>query len=229
MAPQEDENGEMYNFVNSGLYDALFVMEDQQTKSLWNHFTGEAMYGPHVGERMPVSNLMQMNVTQALAMDPTMLIAISDYEGRAVGPRGDLEDASFDLSEPFSITLDGEDDRRPRMEMGLGVWIDEEVYRFYPNDVLRENGRIVLDQFGSQSLIVYLDPVISVPVALFVEADGASIDGADIVLGDGRLIRDSVLYDADMNKLDVARPLQVFTRWYGFVVSFGGSRIEVFE
>jgi hypothetical protein len=202
-------------------------MEDQQTKSLWNHFTGEAMYGPHVGDRMPVSNLMQMNVTQALAMDPEMTIAISGYEGRGVGPRGDLEDASMDLSNPFTVTLGAEDDRRPRMEMGLGVWIDGETYRFYPNDILRENDRIVLDQFGNQSLIVYLDPVISVPVALFIDADVASIDGADIVLSDGRVIRD--LYDADMNKLDVARPLQVFTRWYGFVMSFGGNRIDIFE
>lgn len=230
MAPQEDTNGNMYNFVNSGLYDALFVMEDQQTKSLWNHFTGEAMYGPHAGDRMQVSNLMQMTVTQALAMDPAMTIAISDWqpsEGQGIGR--DLVEVDFDLSDPFSVTLGVEDDRRPRMEMGLGVWIDNEVYRFYPNEVLRDNGRIVLDQFGDQNLIVYLDPVISVPVALFVDANSVSVDGADVVLDDGRIIRDSVIYDADMNKLDVARPLQVFTRWYGFVMSFGGNRIEIFE
>ena len=229
MAPQEDDNGNMYNFVNSGLYDALFVIEDQQTKSLWNHFTGEAMYGPHVSDRMQVSNLMQMNVSQALAMDPTMTIAISDWEGRGDGIDRDMVNMDFDLSDPFSVTLGIEDDRRPRMEMGLGVWIDDEVYRFYPSDVLRENGRIVLDQFGDQSLIVYLDPVISVPVALFVDADSASVEGADVVLDDGRIIRDSVIYDAEMNKLDVARPLQVFTRWYGFVMSFGGDRIDIFE
>ena len=72
-------NGTMHHFDNVGLYDALFVMQDQETKTLWNHITGEAVYGPLVGKSLgPVGNLLQLNVEQALLMDEGLEIAISD-------------------------------------------------------------------------------------------------------------------------------------------------------
>ena len=37
--------GQTYNFINSGLYDGLFVLQDTETETLWNHMTGEAVYG----------------------------------------------------------------------------------------------------------------------------------------------------------------------------------------
>ena len=39
----------MHHFENVGLYDGLFVMQDVESKTLWNHITGQALYGPHVG------------------------------------------------------------------------------------------------------------------------------------------------------------------------------------
>ena len=57
----------MPRFNNVGLYDALFVMQDETSKTLWNHITGEAMYGPHVGRTLgPVGNMLQMSVEQAI-------------------------------------------------------------------------------------------------------------------------------------------------------------------
>ena len=41
--------GQTYNFINSGLYDGLFVLQDTETETLWNHMTGEAVYGLHAG------------------------------------------------------------------------------------------------------------------------------------------------------------------------------------
>src|SRR5262249_47176082 len=69
----------MHHFDNVGLYDALFVMQDRESKTLWNHITGEAEDGPLVGRTLgPLTNLLQMDVKQALLMDPKMRIAISD-------------------------------------------------------------------------------------------------------------------------------------------------------
>jgi hypothetical protein len=225
LIPPQDENGKMYDFVNSGLYDALFVMEDKQTLTLWNHFTGEGMYGPHAGDRMPLDNLFQMSVTQALAMDSSMLIALSGHEGM---PARDLEDSEAELMEMFSVTLGSEDDRRSRMEMGLGVW-SEGTYRFYPIEVLRENNRVVIDEFDGKSLLVYLDPVISVPGAFFIDTDAGQVDGRNVVLTDGRIIKDGLVYDGNGESLDVEKPFQVYTRWYGFVMSFGSQNTEVYE
>jgi len=69
----------MHHFTNAGLYDALFVMQDTETKTLWNHITGEALYGDLVGRTLgPVANVLQTNVAQALARDPAARVAISD-------------------------------------------------------------------------------------------------------------------------------------------------------
>jgi hypothetical protein len=130
-------NDKMHHFNNVGLYDALFVMQDTETKTLWNHITGEAVYGPLVGRTLgPVSNLLQMNVKQALEMDPAMKIAISDRPyvagGRQFGtargglsPRSSVGNPNAQLSPMFIETLGKEDTRRPRMDMGLAIWTDK--------------------------------------------------------------------------------------------------------
>ena len=41
---------------------------------------------------------------------------------------------------------------------------------------------------------------------------------------DSRL-RDGVLYGADGQRLEIDRPLQLFTRWYGFALTFPGTAI----
>jgi hypothetical protein len=84
--------GKDWHFNNGSLYDALFVMQDAETKTLWNHITGEALYGPMVGRTLgPLGNVLQMMVKQALAMDPNVRIAISDrayfINGRRMGRR----------------------------------------------------------------------------------------------------------------------------------------------
>ena len=74
-------DGKLYHFVHYGLYDALFVMADTETETIWNHITGEAVYGDLVGHRLPISSLLHMNVKQALGMDPDMEVAISSFRG----------------------------------------------------------------------------------------------------------------------------------------------------
>ena len=44
----------MHHFENVGLYDGLFVMQDVESKTLWNHITGEALYGPYVGRSLGI-------------------------------------------------------------------------------------------------------------------------------------------------------------------------------
>ncbi|MFB3104175.1 MAG: DUF3179 domain-containing (seleno)protein, partial [Pseudomonadales bacterium] len=62
-------NGQTFHFVVAGLYDGLFVMKDDKTSTLWNHVTGEGMYGEHAGTQLPIGNLLQMNADQAVQMD----------------------------------------------------------------------------------------------------------------------------------------------------------------
>ena len=142
-------------------------MRDAETGTLWNHITGEALYGELVGHRLPVSNLLQMNVSQALALDSDMAVAISDL--RDDGSRFDNEE----LDARFAGTLGEEDLRRPRMDLGVGVWI-ERIERFYPVEIIRRQGNALIDELDGRNVLVYVDPQTAIPAALFVGRDSGS-------------------------------------------------------
>jgi hypothetical protein len=221
------DGGEMLHFNNVGLYDGLFVMQDEESKTLWNHITGEALYGPHVGRTLgPVGNLRQMNVQEALEFDPDMLVAISDrpYTGRSNTPgEGTLSDDA-QLMDMFIETLGEEDTRRPRMDMGLGVWTST-TRRYYPMDQIRERGGAFVDELDGRGIVVFIDARSATPTAMFVEAANASVEGRDVQLDTGAVIRAGVLYDADGERLAADLPQQIFTRWYGYALTFPGAEV----
>jgi hypothetical protein len=238
----------MANFENVGLYDALFVMQDSETKTLWNHVTGEAMYGPMVGRTLsPLGNVLQMNVKQALAMDQNIRVAISDrayfVNGRQLGAspgltargggagggapggrRGGFLDSNAQLSEMFVATLGKEDTRRPRMDMGLGIWTDS-TRRYYPVERIRERGNAFIDQIGDRKVLVYIDPETFAPAAFFVNASSAKLERNEVHLDTGQAVRAGVLVDRQGKRQSAERPQQVFTRWYGFALTFPGAEV----
>jgi len=248
-------DGTRLHLDNVGLYDALFVMQDVETKTLWNHITGEALYGPHVGRTLgPVGNLLQINVEQALAMNPATEIAISDRVYFAGGKRlgtatglgpGAGSDAARSMPPPreprrtegqprinadaelldqFVPTLGNEDLRRPRMDVGLGVWSGS-LRRYYPMDSIRERDGAFFDEFDGRNLLVFIDPVTFTPTALFVDAAHARVEAKEVRFDDGSVFRSGVLYGRDEIAQSPNRPQQLFTRWYGFALTFPGSEV----
>jgi hypothetical protein len=246
-------DGKTHHFDNVGLYDALFVMQDKESKTLWNHITGEAEYGPLVGSTLgPLTNLLQMNVKQALQMDPKMRIAISDRVyfaggkqfgtaagfgpgrgdgagrggrgGRAGGPRPSSGNPNAQLSQMFIDTLGKEDTRRPRMDMGLGVWSGT-TRRYYAMDLLKERNDAFIDRLDGRNLLIYLEPETLTPAAIFVDAMNATLDGKEIRLNDGTVLRAGVLLDRSGKPQKSERPQQIFTRWYGFALTFPGCEV----
>jgi hypothetical protein len=227
----------MHHFNNVGLYDALFVMQDTESKTLWRHIDGQALYGPLVGRALgPVGNLLQMNVQQALTSDPQTRVAISNrpyfVAGRQVGGRGGVtgggrgggpaEDAK--MMDMFVQTLGKEDTRRPRMELGLGVWTPK-TRRYYPVSAIRERGRAFLDRIDGKSALIYIDPETNNPVALFVKAKTAKLEGEEVRLDNGSVVRSGVLLDRRGKPQNADRPQQIFTRWYGFALTFPNPEI----
>ena len=208
----------MPRFDIVGVYDGLFVMQDRDSKTLWNHITGDALYGPHVGRTLgPPGNLLQMNVRQALAIDSETRVAISNRMyvaggkrlGSAFGLAGAERPAPDVLTEgaeprpgpsldatmrpEFVPTLGDEDNRRPRMDLGLGVWTDT-TRRYYPKERIEARGDAFIDELDGRKIVVFIDPDTFTPAALFVDATGE-------------------------------RPQQMFTRWYGFALTFPGSEV----
>jgi hypothetical protein len=217
----------MLHMNNVGLYDGLFVMQDEESKTLWNHITGQAMYGPHVGKSLgPVRNMVQMNVQQALELDPDMAVAISDrpYTGRYDDPEGGMLSANAELMDFFVETLGEEDDRRPRMDMGLGIWTGQ-TQRYYPMETLRARNGAFIDQVDGRNLLVFLERRSMTPTAMYVDADSATVDDGDVRLSSGQVVRAGILYDADGNQLERELPQQTFTRWYGYILTFPGAEV----
>ena len=240
MVPTID--GRMGRFDNVGLYDGLFVMQDRETRTLWNHITGEALYGPMVGRTLgPLGNVLQMTVRQALTLDPAMRVAISDGAyfvagrqrgtapglggGRGAAPGGGHRlspDAA--LSDMFITTLGREDTRRPRMDLGLGIWTDR-TWRYYPIERIRERGEAFIDRIDGRTVLVYVDPETFTPAAIFVDAKSARLEGKDVRLDSGHILRSGLLLTARGERQSAVRPQQVFTRWYGFALTFPGTEV----
>jgi hypothetical protein len=232
-------DGQLHHFNYVGIYEGLAVIQDEESKTLWNHVTGDAMYGPLVGRTLKLSsNLLHMNVKQALAVDPNMQIAISDREyyvgdrrfGIAPGFLGGRGAERWAPGNPnaqivpaFVPTLGREDTRRPRMDIGLGVWTGS-TRRFYPMELLRQRGAFI-DRIEGRNLLVYVEPETATPAAMFVTAKGAAMDRRDVRLDDGSIVRMGILLNRHGKRQNVERPQQLFTRWYGFALTFPGCEI----
>lgn len=234
MTPRVD--GEVHTFTERGLYDGLFIMWDEESGTYWNHLTGEALYGPLAGTKLPVQNMLHSTVEQTLALDPDALIAISDHE-RASGRRGRggrgrrgggggglMSRVRRGLSQFFLGTIDEEDGRRETMDVGLGLWMGEDS-RYYAQEDVMAQGRALLDTFGGRTVLIYYDPTSFALGAHFVEADRVWWEDDTLRLSSGHFIRDGVMHDEDGSRLRAERPLQVFTRWYGFALTFPDTEI----
>ena len=52
-------NGKRYHFQLFGLYDAVMVMSDVETGSIWSHLGGGALDGPMQGAQLELIPLIQ--------------------------------------------------------------------------------------------------------------------------------------------------------------------------
>ena len=220
MAPRVD--GEVHWFAEHGLYDGLFLMRDEESGTYWDHMTGEAVYGPKVGSALEVSNLRQTTVAQVLGQDPDALVALSDQALRrneAMATGGLLGRIGGRLNQMFRSTVKEEDDRLPTMDLGMGIWTGEEA-RYYPYERITASENAVLDDFAGRQVVVYLDPSAYALAAAYIDTDGISWEENVLRFSDGSYIEGGVFHDASGERARIERPLQMFTRWYGFSLTF---------
>ncbi len=216
-----------------GLYDGLFLFGDEKTGTYWNHMTGEALYGPLAGKRLELYNVLHSTVRQVLAQDPAALVAISEHPRVALqqGPRQRVSWLSRlmrrgerGLSGQFLGTIREEDDRRPTMELGIGIW-NGSTARYYPMPAVEEQGRVILDTFEGRSVLVYYDPTAYALISHYTTADRVWWEDDVLRLSTGERIENGLLFNEDGDQIEAESPLQVFTRWYGFSLTFPATEI----
>ncbi len=99
--------------------------------------------------------------------------------------------------------------------------------RYYAQDDVMKQGRALLDTFGGRTVLIYYDPGSFTLGAHFVEADRVWWEDDTLRLSSGHYIRDGVMHNEDGSRIRTERPLQVFTRWYGFALTF--PEAEIYE
>jgi hypothetical protein len=220
-------DGKTYHFAERGLYNAMTMLSDSETGSLWNHLTGVCMYGPLQGRSLQrIGTPVQMTAQQAADLYPEMKLAISVLTPEIEkDTKADQEwGKNPEFSPRLEATLGAEDSRLPRLEMGLGLWTDS-THRYYRMADLKASNNVILDQIDGQSLVIYVDPKIAVPNAIFADAKSAEWQGDSLNLSDGQRIRGGGLLDGEGRLVRAKRPLQLFTRWYSFAVTFPNCEI----
>ncbi len=222
MTPTID--GRIHHFEYRGLFNGGSVLWDRETGTYWHHVSGIALQGPLEGRRLPIFNLLQGTVDQALEAHPDLEVTISTRPIRRRSRWAPLAERIRGLSDRLKATMSGEDPRRPSMDIGLGAWT-EGSQRYFPMAVVEEAGRFVFDEMDGRRLLVHIEPTANSVLALYTDAGGARWDGSMLRLDDGQYIKAGALFASDGTKLEVERPMQVFTRWYGFVLTFPEVRV----
>ncbi|HAC07265.1 MAG TPA: DUF3179 domain-containing protein [Gemmatimonadetes bacterium] len=218
-------DGEVHHFSTRGIFNGLSMLGDEETETIWNHITGRAVYGPLKGSVLPVFNLLHVTAEQALERYPGLPVAISDRPVR--GRRGmfaPIADRIPFLRDGFRSTIVKEDTRLGTMDIGLGIWTDSEQ-RYYPMEVVQAGGGAIVDVFDGRRLVVYVEPGIYGLDAFFTEEQTASTDGTLVTVGEDSVLENGVLRDSSGERIGITRPLQLFSRWYGFALTFPETTI----
>ncbi|MHC4830621.1 MAG: DUF3179 domain-containing (seleno)protein [Planctomycetota bacterium] len=165
-------DGRVHHFSAGGLYNGLVLLIDDETRTYWDHISGEAVHGPLAGAQLPTWSIEMTTVEAALANSPELLVYTSRpgffarWIGRFVGRY--VRGGGF-LPPGFRKTMGECDARLPRMEPGLGVIVGREA-RFYPTAVIGDG---VTDLWGERALRLERGPLDKIPFATWIEDPGA--------------------------------------------------------
>ena len=172
-------------------------MADEETRSLWDHITGEAFEGQLTGERLDWWPVKLTTTGAALAERPTLALLASDYRSVAQMVMGRVKRRNIHtkgwLPPGFRATMSAPvDPRLGELAQGLGVIVEDEA-RFYPMERMPKGG--LTDVWGGRVMRIAQGARDGVPAAVW--ADG---------------VEDGV-------------PMQLLSRWYGFAFTYPGCRI----
>ncbi|MCP4197771.1 MAG: DUF3179 domain-containing protein [Proteobacteria bacterium] len=184
-------DGKILHMSAGGLYDGLVLLLDGETKTYWNHITGEALHGPMAGRRLEMWGIEITTVGDTQERYPGLLLLRSKLGlgGRLMSFMArNMMKGKFPPW--FRGTMGHSDTRLEEMTMGLGV-ITDTTKRFYPLEQIRGG---VEDKIDERTVQISVDKETGVPCA--VRTDGV-------------------------------RPIQLFTRWYGF--SYTYPHCDIFQ
>lgn len=206
--------GEVLKFEPTGLYNGLVLLSDTKTRSFWNHITGECEYGHYIGKILETGNLFHTTLESALKKYKNLKIAVSKQPWyiKVMNIIIKIKKRSNKHIMPkfFLKTMEKEDSRLDRSELGLGIWDDSKAIFYKYEDI--NNKEVIIDKFNGKDIIVYLDKANNIPVCSYISG-GKSVkwNNGKIELTDGEILEE--------------KPMQLYSRWYGFSYTFKDCEI----
>lgn len=151
------------------------MLADKETRSYWDHITGECIHGEFVGEKLDVHPLLHTRADLVSKKNPKAQVAISKLSRRR-----DLMTRIMSfaikknwLPSTFKKQFKRTDERLDAVEMGLGIWRGKEA-KFYPERIV-EAGPIQ-ETWQGIDLIIRIHPATKIPVAeVLMEGKGKEI------------------------------------------------------
>ena len=204
----------------------MSLLADHQTGSYWDHITGECVHGPLKGRKLTLEPLLHMRTDQALAQFPDARVASSrsllpfGLMARIMDLYGRLLGQGRFVPPMLLKTMGTEDQRRARMDLGLGVWTDG-ASRYYPLEILKARGGVVFDRFDGREMLIYLDPISGTPTPLFMDVQEAEWAGEELRLDNGAM--PSATAGSTTQTAWSWRSnghCTSFNRWFGFSLTF---------
>lgn len=162
-------NGQRFNLELFGLYNAVMVMNDRETGSIWSHLGGEAVDGPMKGSQLEIIPLAQVTWERWLELHPDTLVLSNDtpfkgwYSDTGIGSPG--------LGPDFIASIVNWDDRLPHNELVLGVTA-EGAFRAYPLLVIIDSGGIINDTLADKPVVIFMDASSVFSIAFSREVNG---------------------------------------------------------
>lgn len=221
-------DGQTLHFQRRGAYEGMLMIWDAETGSYWQHITGECLYGPSAGKKLQGKTVTRhLTAAEALVYDPETILWTTDLtpEQQKLSRSMEKMRARPELVEAGILSsVQTDDQRRPRFELGLLVWSGSER-SFYPLESLGNSDNKALVSFAGRTLLVYHAPGAISPSALFVEAKSAAWNRDVLVLDNGWQIEGGALYDADRQPQRMERPMQLLMRWFGAAAAFPNCHV----
>lgn len=180
----------MHHFGAIGFTNGLAVLADRETRTHWDHITGEAFAGPLAGMRLEVWSIQMTTVVAAQAAYPGLEVSISGFRSfkkrlaQWLYPRFIHDRVLFpwffyaSLSEPIDPRLD-------KLTQGLGVVVGRKA-KYYSIDSIPLIG--LDDVWLGRTLNINRGSIDGVPHAKWKDTE--------------------------------EEPMQLLTRWYGFSFTY---------
>jgi hypothetical protein len=180
----------------------------------------------------PLTTTRQMTVAEALGSHPDALLLtnpLSQDQQQMARWMEKMRAQPERVEAGLLATMGQEDTRRPRFELGLGIWnaAHTSTSMYFPLVLLHTHNNALITRFDQRPLLVYQTPDAIAPVAAFIETDFARWEHDVLRLSDGRTIQNDLLYTVDGQTMPLDCPNQLLMRWYGFALTFPGCALPL--